>query len=973
MKRFTRLLAVVLAFVLVFGSIPAAAASKSITVKTQSSLNSALTSGKYTKITIKTSDKISFKIGDGKYTKIELYVKAANATVENSAVFKKIVIDDASVFTEKAIGNTIKVANKKTTVNVAKGAEVKTLALAKKGGNNSVNVQGKITTFKLSSAKTTLNLVNNGTIKKLYVYKADSTVKISGTPDTKTSVITKKAAEDTTIKSESPIKITLYADADVTLQEGAEGSSVTTKAADLNVSVVNDSKKKITVTDNGTKKSVAAGKSLSIGEAATPTQAPTTAPTDTPTPTPTATPTPEPTPEPKKLKITQKSTTVFVLEGDCIKSGIKASDIKLFTQELNGVEIPYNSSSIKSVDYAEGAATVTMYSSLAGNKTLFVRVGGDNGDTASFVTASGYVEDVARFELVTTMATVGEDKTLEFKFYDKNDVDITDEIKRYDTSDSNDVALSPMNFDSPSKGALIITQKNTDNYNVTVYGDTVNFSKEGALALEIKLVKSLDSNWNPVTLTINASVVGRNPAMGEILYTITNDDGLYFKATEKNNANKALYIGDSTNNVFEALISVGGSYKTLVELGYTPTAADENIFMVTGTATSGGWTLAAIREGTTGILLKDSSGTVVATVPNITVYAAKKSGTLDISLSQSQLNVNAGADDHVIIRATVKDQYGNTVSNPSLKAEVIDTKTGTVALGSFTNGTLVIKGTDVSITGTGNVISLKITATDNAALTKTVNFGVKNVAYDPAEEAAYVKAPFVEGSRNLNSSLSIGTQDDDTTYVYVKYTSKDGYFVKEVAGKALSAVPTSKTTASELGIASGTTAIFYTLQYTTFSGTGHEFITTNSSNIQLSTDNIALIPVATGSQLKEGNYMIQFYSITAGDTSSTIQPIGSQTVIKVTCPEPDFKFKKIADTVTVSGSWADKLPKFFEFYWNGELIPASCIIDAEVIESTSGSTTVRSVTFAFVNSVYGSFTKKVDLDPNQGSTLIYIK
>jgi hypothetical protein len=328
----------------------------------------------------------------------------------------------------------------------------------------------------------------------------------------------------------------------------------------------------------------------------------------------------------------------------------------------------------------------------------------------------------------------------------------------------------------------------------------------------------------------------------------------------------------------------------------------------------------------------------------------------------------------VIVRATVRDQYGNLVSNPSLKVEQIDTKTGNVSLGSFVNGTLAIKGTDVTLLGPGNVISLKITANDNTALTKTVNFGVKNVPYDPAQEASYIKAPFVEGSRNLDASLEIGTQDDNTTYVYVQYKSKDGFFVKEIAGKPLSATPTSKLTASDLGIASGTTAIFYTLQYTTLTNTGREFITSSSANIQLDSNNIALIPVTTGSQLKEGNYMVNFYSITAGDSSSTVQAIGSQNVIKVVTPEPDFTFKKITEKATVSGTWAEKLSQFFEFFWNGEKIPYSCITDAEVVVSSStGSTTVRSVTFSFVNSLYGPFTKKIDLDPNKGSTLIYIQ
>ncbi|MCR5321890.1 MAG: hypothetical protein K6E85_01195 [Lachnospiraceae bacterium] len=979
MKRFTRVLAVVLALVLVFGSIPAEAASKQIKVKSQSALDEALSSGKYTKITISSSDKVTFKIASGKYKKVQLYVKSKNATVENSAVFKKIVITDAAVFNEKAVGNTIKVADKAVTINVLKGAKVKTLALSKtSASDNSVNIQGTVETLKIAEAakKTKLALVNNATLNKLYIYGDNSDVNISGTADKTATVAVYDDADGTTIESASAIKLVIKGDADITLDEGAEGTTVAIKEDKLDVTLQNDSNKKVTVTEaDGSKKSVAAGSSYTLGEepAPTATPTPTPEPTATPTPTPEPTPTATPTPVPKKLEVSQTTTSVLKLKGDSVKSTITDKDIKIFTKEANDVEIP-SSNSIKSVTFADDVATVTMYSGFKGKQTFYVRVGGENGDTASFVSASDYMEDVARVVLTTATATVGEDTALAFKFYDQNDVDITDGIMNYDTSDMNDVPLSAVNFESYSKGSLIITCKNMETANATVYGDRISFSQEGAAVLEISLVKALDTEYKPVTITTSASVVGRNPAMGDILYTITKDDGVYFAAKDKNNAVHSLFINDDINNVFEALISIGGSYKTISELGYTLSAADENIFMVTGTASSGGVKLYALREGTTDMIVKDSSGKIVTTIKGITVRGAKKAESLEVKLSQTQLNTNAAVGDEIVIRATVKDQYGTAIENPSLKIEQVDTKTGTVALGSFTNGTLVVHGSDVTLSGTGNVITLRITCADNTARTQTVSFGVKDVPYNPADAATYIKAPYVEGSRNLDSSLAIGAQDDDTTYVYVRYTSKDGYFVKEEAGTALSAMPTTKLTAAELGIPAGTTAVFYTLQYTTLSGTGLEFITGSNANIQIDPNNIALIPVATASQLKAGNYRIQFYSITAGTSSSTVTALGSQTVINVVCPEPEFRFEKFNETATVSGTWADKLPKFFKFYWNGEQIPASCIVDADVVESAStGSTTVKSVTFAFVNSLYGPFSKTITLDLTQGSTLIYIK
>nr|MCR5331837.1 hypothetical protein [Lachnospiraceae bacterium] len=422
MKRFTRILAVMLALVLVFGSIPAQAASSSTTVTTQSALNEALTNGKYTKITIKTSDKLTFKIGDAKYSKIDLYVKSAKATIENNAVFKSITVDDAATYTEKAVGNTIKVADKKLTLNVAKGAKVKTLTLAKKNATDSVNIEGEVITLKVSS-KTNLSLVNNGTISKLYTYKGGE-LDISGTPSAKTKIYVKKTGA--AIKSVTPVKLYVYKAADITLETGAEGTTVNGKEDGAVISLKNGSGKKVTITEaDGSKTSVSVGKSVTVGGSAsettpapTATPVPTAVPTATPTPEPTATPTP--TPEVKKLTVSQKATNVITISGDSVKSDIEKEDIKI-TYKESGISVPY-SISIDKISYADGTVTVSYFSDFTANRVYYVKIGNDE---SNFTAVSDTLADVARIVCTTSTVPVAEYTSLDFKYYDGNDIELT--------------------------------------------------------------------------------------------------------------------------------------------------------------------------------------------------------------------------------------------------------------------------------------------------------------------------------------------------------------------------------------------------------------------------------------------------------------------------------------------------------------------------------------------------------------------
>ena len=964
MKRFMRVLALTLALVLVMGSIPAMAASKTINVATQAELDAALSSGKYTKVVIKTSKELTFKVAEAKYSKVYLYVKAAKATVENGAVFKKVVITDAAVYTEKASGNTIKVSDKKITLNVAKGAKVKTLSLAKKGASDTLTNEGTITTLKLSS-QTTLDIDQKGTVTKAYIYKPSSKVNISGSKVK--SLIVKEGGENSTITSSAPVKVTLYDGANVTLNKGAEGSSVVVKEAELDASIVNNTAKSVSVTGaDSKKKTVAAGDSLDFGEGSgsTVVATPTAAPTATPTPEPTATPTPEPTatptPEPSKMTVRQTATDAIVIQGSNIASDLEQKDVKL-DYLLSGIELP-DSNVIKDIAFSGDSMTVTLFSPLRENTNYIVKVA---GETVNFTSASCKLEDVARIEIETKTAAVDSSTDIKLKYYDKNDVDLTSlvAVSEYNIINYGEATLV---------GSLLLEQKSGLDY-AYLSGNSIYFSAEGSAQISAVLITKMDSEGKLTKIPTTGTIIGKKPQAKSVIYSIVEDDGLFITNTEKV-INKVLPEEETVYVSLEAIMVMeDGTYKPLKASEYYAKVADEKIAMVIGSTSSDGFRLTANNIGETAVFIYDdpSLKTPIATCP-ISVKEKRKPQTLDVTPGNGNLNVDPSVGDSIKFTVVVKDQYQQVIENPDIvitQLAATISNTGTVnpsAISSVAGGSFTIVGTDVTITGKGDTIVLEIACKDTN-LKKNVSIKVKDNPYSSSEKYSIV--PTAEGPTVLDTAVTISAQKDVTLNIYAAY-KKDNYMVKEEAGTMLDSRPVATLKASDLGIAAGTTALFYTISYTA-KNTSAVYLKKASlpSNIAITPDIIEVKPITTGSLLPVGSYVVEFFEITAKDDGCTPNSRGRINFTVV--DNNEFEYNMIANSAEASGTIGDILSKFYTFTWNGEKVEYSYITDWDKLESTSKNTLVKSITITFVNNLYGVYSTKQEL--KSPTNLITIK
>lgn len=195
-----------------------AAASKTVTVKTQKQLDAALKDKKVTSIVIKTSKNVTLKIKDGNYGKKSLTVAAPKATVSNYGDFKKISVNDGKAFVDRGEGNNIVVKDTnslklttgkqsfdtKITVS-AKGGKI---SIVNNGSVDAINVKGKSTVTVSGNAKETPTITNDASGAKIVTAM-------------NANVVLNKAATLTVKAGASLDSLTAKADSTITIAAGA--------------------------------------------------------------------------------------------------------------------------------------------------------------------------------------------------------------------------------------------------------------------------------------------------------------------------------------------------------------------------------------------------------------------------------------------------------------------------------------------------------------------------------------------------------------------------------------------------------------------------------------------------------------------------------------------------------------------------------------------------------------------------------
>ncbi|MCR5432558.1 MAG: hypothetical protein K6E95_08370 [Lachnospiraceae bacterium] len=232
-----RALTIILALVMVAGSLPASAASaKTVEVKSKKKLLAEIAKSDASTITFTTQKAYKFTIPAVETSSNKkIVINAPNATLTNKSSLKNVTINGIKKFTEKGSGNSITVKADDALINVEKGVDVKKLTVS--ANKVSVDIKGKAKIEKLvCNLKNAYVNVTAGKKTDVNITLSKKTkLTIAGEKSADVDILSK--AKNSYVKTSIPVSISAEKNLKLKLNKGAEGSVVDSKNDEIKLSV----------------------------------------------------------------------------------------------------------------------------------------------------------------------------------------------------------------------------------------------------------------------------------------------------------------------------------------------------------------------------------------------------------------------------------------------------------------------------------------------------------------------------------------------------------------------------------------------------------------------------------------------------------------------------------------------------------------------------------------------------------------
>jgi hypothetical protein len=209
---------------------------------TKEQLDKVLALDDFKEITLSTKKSETIVIQEGNYGTKSLIVDVPNADVENHGIFKDITINAIkdTTWIEYANGNIVYIKDIQSRLIIDSGAQIKQIIV--------------------DTPNAVLNLDIHGKVDKISVLQP-STVNLSGSSAMVPLTVEAKAG-GSKITSSVPLNLTLDADTELILEQGAENSVIDKSAGSIHVKVTNNTREAVIITTNKTgMETIEAGKS----------------------------------------------------------------------------------------------------------------------------------------------------------------------------------------------------------------------------------------------------------------------------------------------------------------------------------------------------------------------------------------------------------------------------------------------------------------------------------------------------------------------------------------------------------------------------------------------------------------------------------------------------------------------------------------------------------------------------------------
>ncbi len=309
----------------------------------------------------------------------------------------------------------------------------------------------------------------------------------------------------------------------------------------------------------------------------------------------------------------------------------------------NDVKIPFTG--IKEVKTTENVVKVTMFNNFSAGVTYYVVVNGS--DPLNFSIAGNQAKDVTAIVINTATLQKDKDTDVSVSLLNADGVDITSSVG------TTDVALtSSDNLKLWPQGGLKATM-----YNV---GDTADLTATFTYY-------DPNNNYEATVLkaTKNVTCVAAASAQKTgMIYTVggsKNSPKTYLAIGDKAKFN--CWLKETKNGTtnerqvgVDSFEGIGATYAKI---------ADTSVAMITATA-GGDYTIEGNQVGSTYVFIcyTDANGKeqIFDSCP-IEVRAKRFAQNVALTVSKSNLNVNAGVNDSVVITAKISDNYGDPIDS----------------------------------------------------------------------------------------------------------------------------------------------------------------------------------------------------------------------------------------------------------------------------------------------------------------------
>ena len=483
-------------------------------------------------------------------------------------------------------------------------------------------------------------------------------------------------------------------------------------------------------------------------------------------------------------------------------AGLTAADFKAYYELVNGTK--YYPSAVEKVTMNENVATVQFYSNFKQGTKYFLEY---NGEAFEFETATINGDSVASIVVNPTKVKAGSEADISYKLLDSNGIDITGDASLTGYTSFEGVDLP---FGSYVSGAKVYIQNAGVSGKVKVsYNWTTSQGEQKSVSAEGQVYSVAADSWVfsgvqgvATTNSADSYVKADNKGVEEkvIMKPVTMDyasTGAAIQIAVKYDLTDA--DGKVSESKYESLDKAG--FDAGVYTSYELKSSDETVVMLKGI--SGKYcNFITNKVGTANVIVygvKSNGSKDILGVVTIEVKEAKKASSFTASLSKALLNKGYSSDS-IEITAVLKNQY-----DEEIKGNVVTVK-------RLLNGSETDINYQAGVTGSSDVTKVKITAADVAGIdtskgTVPVTIVIKTGDFKFNAQFQVGNEPNA-ASYSLNlSGASLDTNvkyDNEVSAISVSVTGQSkGYATSGASIRFVDAAPKAGDTFSGSGFADG--------------------------------------------------------------------------------------------------------------------------------------------------------------------------